>query len=186
MKHIFSTLSVVLTTILVCSGLYTTAVWAFAQAVTPDTANGSLIRDADGKVIGSVLIAQNFTSERYFWPRPSAANYNGAGAAGSNLSPTNPAVTERAQELIARHGASGERPIPPDLVTASGSGLDPHISLEGAIFQAPRVARARGLSEGILMDLIEKQAQQGGLSGFRYVNVLKLNIALDALEGASS
>lgn len=188
MKSILSTLLVVTTTWLACSGLYTIAVWGIAQAVTPESADGSLVYNTQGEIVGSSLVAQSFTQPGYFWPRPSAVDYNGAGAGGSNLSPTNPALTERAQGLIERYGVTADAPLPPDLVTASGSGLDPHISLAGALYQVPRVAAARQMPEQGLRELVETIAETGGLSGYTYVNVLELNQALDqsALPSAAT
>lgn len=105
------------------------------------------LKNASGEYVGSRQVAQAFTQDKYFHSRPSAVDYNGAGAAGSNLSPTSPGITERAQEIIKKYGANAENPIPADMVTASGSGLDPHITLAAAKFQMPRVAKARGMSE---------------------------------------
>ncbi|MEN9061111.1 potassium-transporting ATPase subunit C [Ponticoccus litoralis] len=145
MSDFISGLRVAAATMAICVAGYTALILGFAQVVTPATANGSLVSNAEGEVVGSRLIAQAFTSPEYFWPRPSAVDYDAAGAGGSNLSPANPELTERAEALISAHGgATEERPIPADLVTASGAGLDPHISLEGALFQAERVATARG------------------------------------------
>ncbi|PRD39889.1 UNVERIFIED_CONTAM: kdpC [Trichonephila clavipes] len=166
-----------------CVGGYTALILGFAQVVTPATANGSLVTNGDGKIVGSRLIAQAFTSPQYFWPRPSAVDYDAAGAGGSNLSPANPELTERAAALIAAHGgATEERPIPADLVTASGAGLDPHISLEGALFQVARVARARGVEPSAVTTLVWNMAYAPGafFTDGRIVNVLELNLALDA------
>lgn len=182
MKILLSSLRIALLTLLVSSGGYTLAIWGFAQAVRPDTANGGLIRNAEGMVIGSRLIAQSFTSPRHFWPRPSAVDYNAAWAGGSNLSPTSPKLTERAQGLIAAHGGVGD--LPADLVAASGGGLDPHISLEGARRQAKRVALARGQTEEAVLRLVESLAFPAGglLAPGKIVNVLELNLALNARD----
>lgn len=176
-----TSLRVVVFTMLVCCGLYTLLIYGIGQTITPHTAEGSLITSAQGKVIGSELIAQKFTKPEYFWPRPSAVDYNAAGAGGSNLSPTNPKVRERAQEIIGLEGASADNPIPADLVTASGGGLDPHITLEAARFQAERVAKARGLPKEYVMGIIENHALKAGgmLMPDPLVNVLQLNIDLD-------
>ena len=171
----------------ICVAGYTALILAFAQAVTPGTANASLVTDADGTVIGSRLIAQDFTSPGYVWPRPSAVDYDAAGAGGSNLSPANPALVERAEALIAAHGgATEDEPIPADLVAASGAGLDPHISLEGALFQAGRVAGARGVDREDVVAIIEQLAYRPGafLTDSRIINVLELNMALDAETAA--
>ncbi|KGJ09755.1 ATPase [Paracoccus sphaerophysae] len=178
-----SGLRVAAATMAICVAGYTALILGFAQAVTPATANGSLVTNEDGEIVGSRLIAQAFTSPEYFWPRPSAVDYDAAGAGGSNLSPANPELAERAEALIASHGgATEERPIPADLVTASGAGLDPHISLEGALFQAPRVAEARGVAPSVVTAVIRDMAYAPGafFTEGRIVNVLELNLALDA------
>ncbi|MEE4210221.1 MAG: potassium-transporting ATPase subunit C [Parvularcula sp.] len=183
MSHLLSSLRVALATMLVCVLGYTLLILSFAQAVTPATAQGSLIEGPDGSIIGSRLIAQGFTQAHYLWPRPSAVDYNAAGAGGSNLSPANPALAERAEGLIAAHGSVSEtNPIPADLVTASGAGLDPHISLDGALFQAERVAAARGVEVGRVRDLIGRLAAEPGgpFTSDPIVNVLEVNLALDA------
>ena len=180
-SQLLTSVRVVVFTMLVCCGLYTLFVYAVGQALTPHTAEGSLVADAQGKVIGSELIAQKFTRPEYFRPRPSASDYNAAGTAGSNLSPTNPKLRERALEIIGLEGARADNPIPADLVTASGGGLDPHITLEAARYQAKRVAKARGLSDEEVMGLIENHALKSGgmLTPEPLVNVLLLNIELD-------
>lgn len=184
MKLLLATVRTLLASIAVCCVAYTLLVFAFAQLVTPVTANGHLIRDGAGTVIGSSQIAQAFTQPRYFWPRPSAVDYNSAGAAGSNLSPTNPKLTARAEELVTRYGATAENPLPADLVTASGAGLDPHISLAGARYQAARVAAARSLPvERVEAAIDELAFQPGGpLTPDAIVNVLQLNLAVDMLK----
>lgn len=181
--QLVTSVRVVVFTMLVCCGLYTLFVFAVGQAVTPHTAEGSLVTDTQGKVIGSELIAQKFTRPEYFWPRPSASDYNAAGTAGSNLSPTNPKLRERALEIFGLEGAAEDNPIPADLVTASGGGLDPHITLEAARYQAKRVAKARGLSDEEVMGLIENHALKSGglLTPEPLVNVLLLNIELDGI-----
>lgn len=180
MQYLLPSLRLWLVTFLVCVIGYTALVLGFAQAVVPFQANGSII-EADGRAVGSQLIAQDFTSPRYFWPRPSAVDYNGMGAGGSNKSPTSPDLTDRANEIIARYGATADKPIPADLVAASGGGLDPHISLEGALYQADRVAAARGLAPAEVKRLIEDEAVSAGgaFAPGRIVNVLELNLALD-------
>jgi K+-transporting ATPase ATPase C chain len=182
MQYLLPSLRLWLVTFLVCVIGYTVLVLGFAQAVVPIQANGSIII-ADGRAVGSQLIAQDFTSPRYFWPRPSAADYDGMGAAGSNLSPTSPDLAARAAETVARYDATPENPVPADLVAASGGGLDPHISREGALYQAGRVAAARGLPVAEVERLIDAQAVSaaGPFAPERIVNVLKLNLALDRL-----
>ena len=172
--------------ILLCCVAYTLVIWAVAQILVPDTANGSLVKNASGKYVGSRQVAQAFTQDKYFHSRPSAVDYNGAGAAGSNLSPTSPGITERAQEIIKKYGANAENPIPADMVTASGSGLDPHITLAAAKFQMPRVAKARGMSEAELRKIIDSQVEYPGgiMRNEPIVNVLMLNLALDQYKSS--
>lgn len=179
--QLLTSVRVVIFTMLVCCGLYTLLIYGIGQAITRHTAEGSLITDAQGKVVGSELIAQKFTRPEYFWPRPSASDYNAAGTAGSNLSPTNPKLRERALEIIGAIDATPENPVPADLVTASGGGLDPNITLEAARYQAKRVADARGLSEEEITGIIENHALKTGgmLTPEPLVNVLLLNIDLD-------
>ena len=168
-----TTLRLILVSIILCMFLYANAILGFARTFVPEKASGSLITNDAGQIIGSRLIAQAFISDRYFHPRPSACGYNGQGAAGSNLSPTNPALKTRAQAIIDTTGATSGRPIPADLVTASGSGLDPHITSEAARFQIPRIAAARNLSADAINGLLPHRP---------IANVLELNLALDALK----
>jgi potassium-transporting ATPase KdpC subunit len=180
MNDLFASLRLCLLTMLVCVGAYTAAVLGFAAVFAPDSAAGSLIRRPDGRVLGSRLIAQNFTAPEFFWPRPSAVAWNAAAAGGSNLSPHNPALTERAKAAVARFGASAVTPLPADLAAASGSGLDPHISLAAAMFQVERVAAARGLAASDVQAVVDRLAfAPGGILGStRLVDVLALNLAL--------
>ncbi|HEX7593980.1 MAG TPA: potassium-transporting ATPase subunit KdpC [Anaerolineae bacterium] len=169
--------------------LYPLAVTAVAQVVFPQQANGSLILK-DGKPIGSTLIGQPFDDPKYFWGRLSATGpfpYNAAASSGSNLGPTNPALIDEVRARVdALHAADPQnaQPIPVDLVTSSGSGLDPHISVAAALYQTPRVARLRGLSETQVRALIEQftEGRQLGFIGEPRVNVLELNLALDAAK----
>ncbi|MBC2595457.1 potassium-transporting ATPase subunit KdpC [Ruficoccus amylovorans] len=183
MTLLISSLRIVLASLIICVLGYAGLILAIGQAVTPATANGSLITGADGHVVGSRLIAQPFTRADYFWPRPSAVDYDGAGAGGSNLAPTNSALAERAAPVLVALGASPEHPAPADLVTASGSGLDPHITEEAAKYQLARVAAARQLAPEQVEALIERLSFTPGgvLTGTPIVNVLELNLALDAL-----
>lgn len=186
--HTFvASLRVVLSTMLICVAGYTLLILALAQGMTPDTANGSLVTRGDGTVIGSRLIAQKFEQPSYFWPRPSAVDYNASGAAGSNKSPTSADLTDRATKTVEAHGANPANPLPADLAAASGGGLDPHISERAARFQAERVAGARALPRASIEKLIDEQAVAPGglLTPERVVNVLELNLALDALGGAA-
>ena len=164
-----------------------------AQAVFPAQANGSLLHDAKGTPTGSSLIGQNFTDPGHFWGRPSATGptpYNAALSGGANLGPLNPALIDAVKaRLQALHAADpgNTAPVPQDLVTTSGSGLDPHISPEAARYQAARVARARHLPTEQVNALIERHTEQPqlGLLGEARVNVLQLNLALDATTHAS-
>jgi K+-transporting ATPase ATPase C chain len=165
---------------------YPLVVTGVAQVVFPHQANGSLIVRA-GRTMGSALIGQPFDDPKYFWGRPSGTSpfgYNAASSSGSNLGPTNPAQIAAVQGRVeALHAADpgNTAPVPVDLVTASGSGLDPHISPAAALYQAPRVARVRGLSPETVRRLVERHTEGRwlGLLGEPRVNVLALNLALD-------
>ena len=179
-----TTLRLILLSIALCGFAYTSAILGFARIAKPDQASGSLLKNSEGKIIGSRLIAQSFASDRYFHPRPSACDYNASAAAGSNLSPLNPKLAERAAAILSDHGASAENPIPADLVTASGSGLDPDITEAAARFQAVRIAKARRIETAIVLKAIEETQRplMGKFGGPSLVNVLELNLALDRLS----
>ena len=170
--------------------VYPLAVTGLAQLAFPAQANGSLIV-IDGRAVGSALIGQSFTDPKHFWSRPSATTpmaYNGGSSGGSNLGPLNPALADAVKARIAALRAAdpgNAAPVPVDLVTASASGLDPHISRAAADYQAARVARARGLPEAAVRSLIEQHTEGVwlGFLGEPRVNVLRLNLALDA-QGA--
>lgn len=181
LANLLASLRVTLATVLVGSVGYPLLVLGGALAANPDGAAGSLLLRSDGTVLGSRLIAQGFAQPRYFWPRPSAVGYNAAGAGGSNKSPANPELTERARVAVAAFGASAA-PLPADLVAASGSGLDPHTTEAAALCQVERVAAARGLSPATVRELVVRSAFPAGgfLAPARLVNVLELNLALDA------
>jgi K+-transporting ATPase ATPase C chain len=167
--------------------VYPLVATGLAQSLFPSQASGSLI-EKDGKPVGSTLIGQSFTDPKYFWGRPSATApqpNNAAASTGSNLGPTNPALTDAVkQRMDALHAADPDNraSIPVDLVTASGSGLDPEISPAAAAYQVPRVARIRGLSESQVQAMVSMATtgRQFGVLGEPRVNVLKLNMALDA------
>lgn len=165
--------------------IYPALVTLSAQLLFPKQANGSLLIEKD-KIIGSELIGQSFTRPDYFWSRPSATSpaYNGSASSGSNLGPTNPALISAVKDRIqALHAVTADhkKAIPADLVTASASGLDPHISPAAAEYQIERVAKARHLAINIVRDLVKQhtQARQWGIFGQARVNVLALNMALD-------
>ncbi|MGA2491193.1 MAG: potassium-transporting ATPase subunit KdpC [Anaerolineales bacterium] len=169
--------------------LYPLAVTGLAQLVFPHQANGSLIV-RNGQTAGSTLIGQQFDDPKYFWGRLSATGpypYNAAASSGSNLGPTNPALLDEVKARIAALKAAdpaNTQPIPVDLVTSSGSGLDPNISVAAALYQVPRVARLRGMSETAVRALVKQftQGRQFGFLGEPRVNVLQLNLALDGIK----
>lgn len=182
MNYLLSSLRLWLVTMAVCVVGYALLVFGFAQTFATYQANGSII-EVDGRAVGSELVAQGFTSPGYFWPRPSAVDYDGMGAGGSNLSPTSDDLAARAAETVALYGADSANPLPADLVAASGGGLDPHISLEGALYQVDRVASARGLDAAAVrkMALDAAVAPGGVFAPEPIVNVLQLNLALDSI-----
>ena len=174
---------------LVCCGIYPLVVFGIGQAFFPDKANGSLILDKDGIVRGSRLLGQGFTGAKYFHPRPSAAGngYDAANSSGSNLGPTsqklNDAIKDRIDAYRKENALKDSDSVPADAVTASGSGLDPHITLRNAELQAPRVGNARGITLQKVRDLIRQNTDKSdmGILGVAGVNVLMLNLALDQL-----
>jgi K+-transporting ATPase ATPase C chain len=169
--------------------VYPLLVTAVSQLAFSGRANGSLI-ERDGKVLGSRLIGQPFADPKYFWSRPSATSpmpYNGASSSGSNLGPTNPALKESVESRIKALRDAGTdplKPVPVDLVTASGSGLDPHISPAAAEYQVTRVAKARDIAEDKVRELVQKhtEGRQFGILGEPRVNVLPLNLELDTIR----
>ncbi|WP_028226227.1 potassium-transporting ATPase subunit KdpC [Paraburkholderia ferrariae] len=190
MKSLFRPLIVIFAVLAALTGLaYPAVMTAFGQAVFHRQANGSLV-EVDGKVVGSELIGQQFDAPQYFWGRLSATSpnpYNATSSGGSNLGPTNPALADEAKGRIAALKAAGtdvSQPIPVDLVTSSGSGLDPEISPAAAAYQVERVAKARHLSPSDVQALVDRytKGRQFGVLGEPRVNVLELNLALDGKQ----
>ena len=173
---------------LVTGVAYPLVVTGIAQAVFPSQANGSVVTGLDGKAVGSRLIGQPFSDPKHFWSRPSATSpqpYNGGSSSGSNTGPSNPVLADAVKgriEALRAADPGNNAPVPVDLVTASGSGLDPHISVAAAKYQVNRVARAHNIAAGRVNALIEAntEGQWLGFLGERRVNVLRLNLALDA------
>ena len=191
MKTLFQeTFTSIIATILfglILCGLYPLVVYGAAQLIAPHQANGSLIEGKDRKIVGSELLGQSFSGEKYFHARPSAAGtgYDAANSSGTNLGPTsqklNDSVKAAVEQYRKENNLTADILIPADAVTSSASGLDPHISVENAMLQIPRVASARTLSPEQVRDLVAKftDGRQFGLLGDPGVNVLKLNLALD-------
>lgn len=187
LNHVRSAVTATLVLAAVCGGVYPLIVWAVAQSAFRGKANGSLIVDRDGAVRGSRLIGQPFTAARYFHPRPSAAGngYDAANSSGSNLGPTSrklrDAIRDRISAYRMENGLRENDSVPVDAVTASGSGLDPHISVQNAEIQSVRVARARGVEPARVAVLIRSctEGPDLGVFGEEGVNVLRLNLALD-------
>jgi K+-transporting ATPase ATPase C chain len=177
-----------LVTMILLGGVYNVVLWGIGRAVFPSQAEGSLIRRADGTVVGSRLIAQKFTRPEYFHPRPSAVDYNAASTGGSNHGPSNPdhlkVVEDRLAAIVAQEKVTPDR-VPSELVTASGAGLDPHVPPAAADLQAPRVATARKVTVDRVRQLIAAHTEPAtfGFLGRARVNVLELNLALDESLG---
>jgi K+-transporting ATPase ATPase C chain len=192
-KHLTELRSAVMVTLafaVVCCGLYPLVVFGIGQVLFHDQANGSLIVNADGTVHGSKLLGQQFTADKYFQSRPSAAGngYDATSSGGSNLGPTSSnlvtTITQRIADYRTGNGLATNALVPADAVTASGSGLDPHNSLANAALQIPRVAKARGLPEDHVRQLVQQNTDSASLGflGESGVNVLELNLSLDSLK----
>ena len=185
MNDLISSIRLFVLSVLACSVAYPAVMLAFASVAAPVEGRGSLIQDEHGTVLGSRLLAQEFTRPEYFWPRPSACGYNASATGGSNLSPTNPQIAERATEIIGRLRPEAGQRVPAELVLASGGGMDPHITVSAALFQAPRVAAARRISDDVVCRLIQEHTDSPTLAALGQeplINVLELNIALDRLN----
>ncbi|MDZ4185535.1 MAG: potassium-transporting ATPase subunit KdpC [Desulfuromonadales bacterium] len=187
MKDMKSALLLFLTFTIICGGIYPALVTGLAQVAFPQQANGSFITDASGNKIGSSLIGQPFSAPQYFWPRPSATGdfgYNPLASGGSNAGPTNPAYLQTVAERVKVLHASGiAPPLPAEMVQASASGLDPHLSPEAAALQILRVARVRGMAETTVLQAVNSASEerQLGILGAPRVNILVLNLELDRL-----
>lgn len=178
-----------ITLVVICGLVYPAVVTILAQVFFPQQANGSML-EHQGRIVGSALIGQNFVADKYFWGRPSATGlfpYNAQASSGSNLGSSNPRLLQNMQtriELLEKTNPDNNTKIPIDLVTTSASGLDPHISVQAALWQAPRIAKARNIELITVYDLIRHQAEFQGLNIFAQdrINVLRLNLSLDWMQ----
>ena len=188
-KHLVTSILALLLLTVITGLLYPLLVTGVAQIAFPGKANGSLLR-RNGGVVGSELIGQPFSDPKYFWSRPSATSpfpYNAASSGGSNYGPTNPALIDEVKGRIAdlkKVDSLNTVPVPVDLVTSSASGLDPHVSVASAMYQVPRVARVRGLSEDRVREIVDRytEGRSLGFIGEPHVNVLDMNLALDDIH----
>jgi K+-transporting ATPase ATPase C chain len=187
LKEIKTTVSITFLLLIICCAAYPLVVFGLGQLIFPQKANGSLVIGSDGKPIASTLLGQTFAAENYFNPRPSAAGqgYDSTSSSGSNLGATSQTLHDNVKQRVADYrkanGLADTQLVPGDAVTASGSGLDPHISVKNALLQLPRVAKARSMSEDDLKVLVEKytDGRDFGILGEPGVNIVKLNLALD-------
>jgi K+-transporting ATPase ATPase C chain len=187
LRELKNSLVISLILLVICCGLYPFFVYGFGQLLFPAQANGSLVFDSDHKAIASTLLGQAFTADKYFSPRPSAAGtgYDSTSSGGSNLGPTSQSLHDIVKQRVADYRKANDltdaEPVPADAVEASASGLDPHISVKNALFQVPRVARTRGLSENDVKAMVTRytDGRDLGILGEPGVNVVKLNLALD-------
>jgi len=187
-KHLVSSLLAIFLFTILLGVIYPLAVTGIAQILFPSKANGSLVT-RQGVVVGSELIGQQFTSPKYFWSRPSPTSpypYNAAASTGSNAGPLNPSVTDEVKGRLAdlkKADSANTLPVPVDLVTSSGSGLDPHISVAAANYQVSRVAHARGIDESRVREIVARctEGRTLGILGESRVNVLEANLALDEI-----
>jgi len=192
LKELWTSILATVVLCIVVSGIYPILIWGVGQLLFPHQANGSLV-ERNGQILGSELLAQGFSGAKYFHPRPSAAGtgYDPLNSGGSNLGPTSQKLIDgikaNATQYRQENGLPPEAVVPADSVTASGSGLDPHISLQNAQLQIPRVAKERGLTEELIRGEVAKARDNPllGLGGDPGVNILKLNLALDALTQKS-
>lgn len=186
MKSFLIPIKLTLVLIILCAGIYPLLI-AFASKMAPGGGKGETVQ-VNGKVVGYANVGQKFTEDKYFWGRPSAVDYNAAGSAGSNKGPSNPdylkTVQDRIDSFLVHNPGVKKEEIPAEMVTASGSGLDPDISPASATIQVKRIAAARGLTASKVQSLVETHIQKPllGMFGPSKVNVLKLNIALDELK----
>ncbi|MFN8321470.1 MAG: K(+)-transporting ATPase subunit C [Chitinophagales bacterium] len=185
--NLLPALRLTLVCILFFSGVYSAIVWGMALAIAPNGGKGETVQ-VNGKTVGYALIGQKFTDDKYFWSRPSAVDYNAASSCGSNKGPSNPdylaLVQARLDTFLAHNLTIAKQDVPAELITASGSGLDPDLSPKAALIQVERIAKLRNISKQKLVDLVNSKTQKPvlGLMGTAHVNILQLNIALDNLK----
>ena len=188
LKELWTSIVATVLLCLIVSGVYPVVIWGLGQGLFSHQANGSLV-ERNGQIVGSELLAQGFSGAKYFHPRPSAAGtgYDPLNSGGSNLGPTSQKLIDGIKANLAQYrqenGLAADAAVPEDAVTASGSGLDPHISIKNARLQVPRVAKERGLSADVVNSQVDKAIDRAflGIGGESGVNVLKLNVALDGI-----